>query len=195
MTASLASRSTALCRGRVLVPLRAIVKETFGDTGWKRLLGELSPKQAQVLCGLIVPDAWYERSLHLSFMETSLRLWSSEVPDLGRRMGIRAARHNDRFYMRPLLKLGGPVLIAGRAAAIYREYFQGSELAIVERRDCAVRVRLDDPLAPRAFCEQVMTGYLEELVRLTGRTPIRVEQDVCRFRSADHCEICWIKIV
>lgn len=171
------------------MPMRAIVKETFGDTGWNRLLGELSPKQAQILSGLIVPDAWYDRGLHVSLLDTALRLWSSEVPDLGKRMGIRAARHNDRFYMRPLLKLGGPVLITGRAAAIYREYFQGSELTVVERRESAVRFRLDDAMASRAFCEDVMTAHMEEMIRLTGRMPVSVRQDVCRFRNADHCEI------
>lgn len=179
----------ALVRGRTLVPLRAFFKETFGEDGWKRLLAELAPKDREVLDGFILPDAWYDRHLHVALLETGPRLFGREMPDIGRRMGARVARHHDRFYLRPLLKLGGPMMVVKRASALYREYFQGGEMAVLERRETGARVMIDDPFAPPFFCGETLLGFAEELVRLSGRTPVHVKQLVCRHEGADHCEM------
>ena len=178
-----------LVRGRTLVPLRAFIKETFGEGGWQRLLAEMPPPMREPLDGLIVAEAWYDRSVHVAFLESSWRLWASEVPDLGAKLGARVARHHDRFYLRPLLKLAGPMAVVGRAAAIYREYFQGGEMAIVERREQGARVMLDDKHTPRQFCAETLPGFISELIRLAGSTPVRVAHDVCRHGGAPHCEI------
>jgi len=105
------------------------------------------------------------------------------------RMCGRVAKHHDRFYLRPLLKLGGPMPVVRRAAALYREYFQGGEMALIERREHGARVQIDDAHAPRQFCSDTLPGFIEELIRLSGRKPVRVLQDVCRFAGASHCEI------
>lgn len=180
-------------RGRVLAPLRAFVKETFGEAGWNRLLGELPSEACAVLDGLLVPDGWYDRSVHRAIGETTYRLWSGEMPDLGRRMGVRAARGHDRVYLRPLMKIGGPHLLLKRAAAIYRDNFQGGEMSVIERRDDGGRILLDDPNSYRHYCSEALPGFFEELIRLTGREPVHVLHDVCRHQGADHCEfdIAW----
>jgi hypothetical protein len=175
-------------RGRVLIPNRSFVKESFGDAGWHRLLGELPPAHRKILDGLIVPDTWYDRELHGAFHRTITSLWGAEQPDLSRRLGIRAARHHDRFYLRPLLKLGGPVMLLKRAAALYREYFQGGELSLVESREAGGRLVLEDPEAASEFCAESLVGFMEELIRLAGREPVRVEHVVCRHQGAPHCE-------
>jgi len=179
----------ALVRGRTLVPLRAFVKETYGEPGWQRLLGELPPPVREILDGLVVPDAWYDRAAHVGLIEVSFRLWGSETPNLGRKMGGRVAKHHDRFYLRPLLKLGGPMAVVGRAASLYRDYFQGGEMSIVARREHGARVTLNDPHCPPQFCSETLLGFIEELIRLSGRKPVRVAQDVCRFAGATHCEM------
>lgn len=179
----------ALVRGRSLVPIRAFIKETFGEDGWKRTLAELPPPDREIVDGLIVPDAWYERTLHLELAAAIFRLWQKEMPDVGRRLGARAAKHHDKFYLRPFLRLGGPMPLVKRAAGLYREYFQGGEMAVVERRDSGARVSLTDPLSPKTFCSETFLGFCEEIIRLSGRTPVRVRQEVCRHDGADHCEI------
>lgn len=177
-----------LVRGRILIPLRSFVKETFGEQGWNRVLGELAPAHRQVLDGLIVPDSWYPRDLHRLLIQAIVRLWQDELPDVGRRCGIRAARHHDRFYLRPLLKLGGPMMVVKRAAALYREYFQGGEMSVIERRENGGRILLADELVVREFCGETFLGFIEELVRLAGKEPVRCLQTACRFEGAEHCE-------
>lgn len=179
----------ALVRGRTLVPLRAFLKETFGEEGWRRLLGELAPPQRSVLEGLILPDAWYDRMIHRAMLETTARLWAEEMPDIGRRMGARVAWHHDRFYLRPLVKLGGPIVILKRASGLYREYFQGGKMAVLEQRGAGARLLVDDPHAPPFFCRETLLGFAEELIRLSGRRLVRIEQPVCRHQGADHCEL------
>jgi hypothetical protein len=179
----------ARVRGRTLVPIRAALKENFGDHGWKRVLALLPPTDREVLDGLLVPDNWYERTLHTGMIEAALRLFGSEVPDLGRKIGARVATHHDRFYLRPLLRLGGPMMVVRRASALFREYFQGSSLTMIEQRENGARLQLDDPEAPRFFCKETLPGFIEELIRLSGRTPLGVTEPVCRHQGADHCEL------
>lgn len=179
----------SLVRGRTLVPVRAFLKESFGEQGWKRVLGELAPPDRAVLDGLIVPDAWYERRLHSELLDHTFRLWRREVPDLGRLLGARVAGHHDRFYLRPLIRLGGPNMIVRRAAALYRDYFQGGAMEVLERRDTGARLRLDDPNALRWFCSETLPGFCLEILRLTGRPVVHAKQVVCRFEGADHCEL------
>ena len=176
-------------RGRTLVPVRAALKENFGDVGWKRVLAELAPTDREVLDGLLVPDNWYDRRLHTSLLDATERLFRADVPDVGRRIGARVAHHHDRFYLRPLIRLGGPMMVVRRASALYREYFQGGEMTMIEQRDNGARLQLDDPLASRFFCKETLPGFVEELIRLSGRTPLHVTMPVCRHDGADHCEL------
>jgi len=176
-------------RGRTLVPIRASLKENFGDSGWKRVLAELAPTDREVLDGLLVPDNWYDRRLHTGMLEAALRLFRAEMPDLGKRIGARVAHHHDRFYLRPLLRLGGPMMVVRRASALYREYFQGSSLTLIEQRENGARLQLDDALAPPFFCRETLPGFIEELIRLAGREPLHVTMPVCRHEGADHCEL------
>ena len=176
-------------RGRTLVPIRAALKENFGDAGWRRVLAELPPSDREILDGLLVPDNWYERTLHTSLLEASLRLFRGEVADVGKRIGARVAHHHDRFYLRPLIRLGGPMMVVRRASSLYREYFQGGSLTLIEQRENGARLQLDDPLAPPFFCKETLPGFVEELIRLAGREPIHVTMPVCRHEGADHCEL------
>jgi hypothetical protein len=180
-----------LVRGRELVPVRAALKEAFGDAGWRRLLAELPPPDRAVLDGLLVPDNWYERKLHTRMIENAYRLYRAEMPGLGRRIGARVAEHHDRFYFRPLLAAGGVMMVVRRASAIYREYFQGGALSVIEQRDHGARLALDDPEAAEWLCQETMPGFVEALIQLAGRTPVRVATPVCRHRgdATTQCEI------
>lgn len=179
----------ALVRGRTLVPVRAFLKESFGEQGWKRLLGELPPPDRTVLDGLIVPDSWYDRHLHTELIGASYRLWPKEMPELAASMGARVAGHHDRFYLRPLMRIGGPMMLVKRAAGLYRDYFQGGEISVIERRDTGARIRLDDVNAQRWFCNDTLPGFCREILRLSGRPVVHAKQVVCRYDGADHCEI------
>ncbi len=178
-----------LVRGRTLVPVRAFLKESFGEQGWKRLLGELPPPDRAILDGLIVPDSWYERHLHTDLIDTAYRLWRADMPTMGRAMGARVASHHDRFYLRPLIRLGGPKMLVKRAAALYREYFQGGAMSVIETRDDGATVRLDDPHASRWFCSETLPGFIHEILLLSGRKVEHAKQTVCRYDGADHCEL------
>lgn len=179
----------ARVRGRALVPMRAFIKESFGDLGWKRLLAELAPPHREILDGLIVPDAWYERDLHAATLAAIERLFRAEVPDLGRRLGFREAAHQDRFYLRPLLHIGGARLAIRLAASIFRDYFQGASLSVIEQRSRGARLQLDDPLASRFFCSEILPAVVEAIIQLAGGKPVYVRHEACRHEAAPFCEI------
>jgi hypothetical protein len=185
------AEAVALVRGRTLVPVRASLKEQFGDAGWKRVLAQLAPADRAILDGLIVPDNWYERRLHTGMLEAAETLFRPDYPDVGERIGRRVAAHHDRFYLRPLLRLGGPMMLVRRASAIYREYFQGGEMAVVEQREHGARVMLSDPYAPRFVCRETLPAFCVEIVRLAGREMVHVTEPVCRHAGTgqDHCEL------
>jgi hypothetical protein len=176
-------------RGRSLIPVRAFVKETFGEHGWKRFLAELAPAHRALLDGLIVPDAWYDRTIDTDQIAALAKLWAQEMPDLWRKLGARVARHHVRSYLRPLMVLGGPILVIKRAASLYREYYQGGAMAVVERRDTGARLSLEDPLQHRWFCGHSLPGFIEEFIALAGRQVVHVRQDVCTWNGAEHCEL------
>jgi hypothetical protein len=179
----------ALVRGRSLVPLRAFVKETFGDHGWNRLLHELPPKSREVLDGLILPESWYDRAIDRDAVEMLFKLWRAEVPDLGRRLGSRVAKHHARFYLRPIFMIGGPMLVVRRTAAIYRDYYKGGSMSVIEQRDSGARLAIEDDMTHEWFCTETLPAFITELFALGGRRIVRLEQDVCRFRGAEHCEL------
>jgi hypothetical protein len=180
----------AKVRGRTIIPVRAFLKENFGDVGWRRVLAELPGTQRAVLDGLMLQDSWYDRAMHSALLEVALRVLGGADPTLlGRRIGARIARHHDKLYLRPLLKLGGPRIVVRRAAALYRDYYQGGEMSVVEEREAGGVLRIDDPSAPRLFCDATLPGFAEELIRLAGQEPVFVRQIACRFAGAAFCEL------
>jgi hypothetical protein len=178
-----------MTRGRNLIPLRAFVKETYGDKGWQAFLTELSAKTRAVFDGLILEDAWYDRSIDVEATQTLRRLWQAGDPYVVRKLAARTAHHHDRVYMHPLLTHGDPLPLLRRAAAEYREYYQSGALAVIETRPDGIRLQLDDPHSAEVFCTESLPGFLEEIIRLSGRKVAHVRQEACRFHGAEKCEI------
>ena len=179
----------AKVRGRTIIPVRAFLKESFGDHGWKRVLAELTPAQRTIVDGFMLPDSWYEREVHSALLRAAVKVHGHDMPDVSRRIGVRVAQHHDKFYIRPLLKLGGVKMVVKRAASLYRDYYQGGEMILIEQRDSGGRLRVEDPDAPAELCEGTLIGFIEEIIRLAGREPVFVKQSACKFAGGTACEI------
>ncbi len=186
---------TAKVRGRNLIPLRAFVKERYGDEGWKRFLAAVTPRYRPIWDGLIAEWTWYDRTIDTDGLAALKKVFGEEDGDVVRRLAMRVARHHDRLYMRPILILGGPHLLFRRAGALYQEYYQGpGTLTLVEEGDRWARVVLDDPAAPPAFCEESLPGFMEEIIRLAGRWPVVTRQETCTHRGGARCALyaAWL---
>jgi hypothetical protein len=175
-------------RGRNLIPLRAFVKEKYGDKGWAAVLAGLSPKAREVMEGLILEDNWYDRAVDVEAVDAILRLAHKDDATLARQLAARIADHHERVYMRPVLKQG-PLALLRRAAAEWREYYQGGTLSVIETRERGVRLELHDPEASDLFCGQSLPGFLEAVLRLGGAKDVHARQTACRYRGAPCCEI------
>ena len=44
-------------------------------------------------------------------------------------------------------------------------------------------------VAPVFFCKETLLGFIEEFIRLSGKTLFGVIEPVCCYEGADHCEL------
>src|SRR5215813_12724478 len=142
-------------RGRLVMPGRAFVKEQFGENGWQRVLAQLAPADRKIVDGLILSESWYEVELYNRFYEAILREFSGELNNLALQLGRHAAEMNVPLFHRILIRFGSPQGMFGRAAAIWKEYFDQGRMEVIERGENYTRVVLHDDYVRPWFAREM----------------------------------------
>jgi len=161
-------------RGRLITPGRAYVKEQFGEKGWQRVLDRLAPADRQIVDGLIPSESFYAVDLYNRFYDAILTEFSCEQNNMGFLLGRHNAQMNVPLFHRMLMRFGSPHAVFGRAAALWKEYFDDGRMEVIERGDNYVRILLYDDAVPTWFAREMLPGWASKVIEMTGHEVVTV---------------------
>ena len=164
-------------RGRVFTPVRAFVKEEFGEEGWQRLLTRLAPPDRKIIDGLIVSEGWYDVPLYQRVFEAALNEFAGEMPNLAYRIGQTTAETIVPLFHRMLMRFGSPAGMFARAAALWKEYFDEGRMEVIERGENHYRVLMYDEHAKPWLPKEMLPGFAAKVIEMTGHEVVASRLD------------------
>jgi len=136
----------------------------------------------------ILPASWYPEQDLLDLLGAVARLLPDSGPDVHAQMGRISARdHMESFYGHLFQHSEDPLSLPRKAFALWTSMHDTGRLRIDMEDEGRARVELIDYAIPcREMCG-IMTGYVEETLRLSGFAEPRLEKQRCRVRGDDAC--------
>ncbi|HJZ85994.1 MAG TPA: hypothetical protein VKN99_12530 [Polyangia bacterium] len=164
-------------RGRVFVPVRAFIKERFGEAGWERVLARLAPQDRQIVDGFVLSEGWYDLPLYQRMFDAIRAEFAAEMPNLGYHIGQKSAEMNVPLFHRMLMRFGSPAGVFVRAAALWKEYFDQGRMEVIERGENHYRVLMYDEHARPWLAAEILPGWAAKVVEMTGHEVVASRLD------------------
>lgn len=176
-------------RGMALAASRAYVKERFREAQWAGFVRQLPPEHvAEVWEALILPTGWYDVAVLNSFLAEAEARFRKEEPRFGAQLGQRMGRGDIKFYHALVMPFLSPARVLAQVARLWQQYWNAGAMAVIERNDTSVRIRLDNPGVPQILCAEIIPGWGVAAIEATGSRVVRVEQVACVLAGAPSCE-------
>lgn len=176
----------ASARGTLFLNTVAFVRQTYGEAAHTRILGTLTPEQAATLTTALREGSWHPVELLSAYMEGAQSLLAPEDRDFFRRVGADSARR-DRAGRGVGVMVADVDTAVRLAAVLWRTYFQGGALDLLETDGHGVTLHIRDLPPRRALCQR-MVGGLEALLG-TAAPDLSVVERACTTQGAPYCEI------
>lgn len=176
----------ASARGTLFLNTVAFVRQAYGEAAHARVLGALTREQAATFSTTMRDGSWHPVELLAAYMETAQSLLAPEDPDFFRRVGVDSARR-DRAGRGVGVMVADIDTAVRLAAVLWRTYFQGGALDLLETDGHGVTLHVRDFPARRALCQR-MVGGLEALLG-TAASDLSVTERACTTLGAPYCEI------
>ena len=167
----------ARTRGRVFTPVRAFVKDEFGEEGWQRLLVRMAPQDRKIVDGLILSEGWYDVPLYQRMFDAALGEFAPEMPNLAFRIGQQTAETLVPLFHRMLMRFGSPAGVFARAAALWKEYFDEGRMEVIERGENHYRVLMYDEYARPWLPREMLPGFASKVIEMTGHKVVEARLD------------------
>jgi len=179
----------ARVKGITVTTRLRFVKERFGDEGLQRLLSALPPEDRAVIDDHILPHAWVPFSVFTNVNRLADQFFGTGDLSLCVEMGRYGARVNIPTLFKLFFRLGSPKFLLGRSAKLWSAHYDTGRMTIVDEKDSAVLLRIEDFDVPdRTHCLSVL-GWIVEGVTLTGVQEVRVDEPQCRARGDETCDL------
>lgn len=175
-----------LARGTLFLNSVDFVRETYGDAAHARVLATLSPEHAYPCSVGAREGSWHPVAALVAYMESAQRLLASDDREFFHRMGADGARR-DRERRGVATMLGDVDTAVRLARVLWRTYFQGGALDVLETDGHGVTLRIRDFPARRALCRR-MVGSIEVLLG-PAADGVRAVERACSAMGAPCCEI------
>lgn len=176
-------------KGAAITARLRFVRERYGDAGFARLLGALTPATRAAIEGKVLAQAWAPFEVFIEVGEVADRLFGRGDLALCLAMGRFAAEVNLPTLYKLFYRLGSPLYIFRRAAQLWSVHYDSGQLAAMEIADRAVRLEIVGFASPhRVHCLSVL-GWATRSIEMSGGTVISAEEVRCRARGEETCEI------
>lgn len=143
------------------------VRDRYGEPAYRRLRGALSEEHRTLLEGRILPHAWVPFDLFVSIDVEADRLFGRGDPALCREM---------------------PSFLIRKAAPLPDVHYSSGRLTVEEEQG-GVHLRIDELAQPHRAHRPSVLGWPERSMELSGAQIPYAEEERCRTRGDDVCEI------
>jgi uncharacterized protein (TIGR02265 family) len=184
-------------KGGVLAARTAFVKEHFGDEGWQRVLGALSPDDHRAMQGLVLVSGWYPFALGTRLDDAIVRVLGRGDMGVFEQMGAASARKNLGGAHKDFLVSGDPHAFLEKAPTIYGFYYDVGRREYVRTGPASgVLTTYDAETFSAAEC-LTNIGWHKEALAMCGAQDVRIEEPTCRATGGDVCryEVAWRPLI
>jgi hypothetical protein len=165
------------------------VRERHGEDGVRRVLAAVPTPTRAVLDGRVIPNSWVPYDVFIDLGVTVDRLFGHGDLALCLELGRYSAEVNLPTLYRLFYRFGSPLYIFRKAAQLWDEHYDSGRLAAMEAGPNAARLEIlgfDRP--HRVHCLAVI-GWATRSIELSGGTVLAAEEQRCRARGDETCEM------
>ena len=180
-------------KGITLFSFPDYIATRFGKGEAAAFASVLSPEAAQVIRQGPIKSAWYSRDIYFEILISFGKRYGGENPSkLMRDMSAHAAERDLNSIYRFFLKFGYPGYVIGQAAALWKNYFDGGVLDVVQKERSRMLMRLTDDVYLPYTCD-IIIGYGERATALSGGKDVKIVHTICKHRGGPYCdfEVSW----
>ena len=172
-------------KGTTVAATPLFVEDEYGNDGFERWLGALSPR-ARDIYGTqgVATSSWYplEETLIQPMRAMGDLFFPDDLEGGLRRLGRSSAEYGLKKVYRAFLKLGPPRLIVQRAGLIFGTFYRPGRGAVVEKNPKSVIIRFEDFPEKTGLVEIRIAGWMEQALEITGgKNPaVKITRSVSR---------------
>jgi len=146
----------------------------YGGDGVSRVLARLSPETRRLYGegdgATFLPNSWYDAAALSEFSRELDRVFGSGDLRLAREVGREVAFQDVNRFFKWLFRLGGPSLVFGRAASVWKNYYSDGTYVFEGVTAGRAAIRIENwSGADEVLCRRV-EGWVERAVELTIKT-------------------------
>jgi uncharacterized protein (TIGR02265 family) len=176
-------------KGNLILTRLDFLRNHGGEPAVRSVLERLSPEDCEVLSGLILSLADYDRGL---YQRLSAAIVAAVHPEDRRRcfleMGRASAERNLQGTQRVFLKAGDPHRLLEGTEQLYRHYYLQGSASYRRTGEMSGVLRFETDAAPDG--EECLTnvGWFERAIQMVGGLDVQVSHPLCEARGDPCCE-------
>jgi hypothetical protein len=162
-------------KGTAVLSIIKWVTERFGDEGLKRWQAELSPEARALTAGTILASSWYSGPATMEMRKAIIELFFQGDVAGVRELGRFSAHQALSGIYKLFVKLGSPGWVVERAGPMFSIHFRPGEMSVVNKENQKITLRLADFPDKSGIMEQVIWGFVEIALQMSGAKEISIE--------------------
>ena len=180
-------------KGAALKSSIKFLTEKFGAEKYAEIVKTL-PTQDQAALRIVLPHHWVPVQAMLDLVHAAAKATGQDARKLAFELGQFSAEDGLTTIYKLFFKVGSPEFILGRAAKVWRNFYDVSEMTLHHSVPGHVTVRISGfPIKDDVFCERIR-GWLHKATLMMGYQP-EIAHPMCTFKGDPYCEyaIDWKK--
>lgn len=164
-----------------------------GDSStWLTVVSQLSDEDRDIFSGVILSPNWYPmQSYHNLLLAISNNL-SASSPEIGIDIGKKIIEDGLTGIYKTFLKILTPEYVMSKVPILWRRYFDGEQLELVEVTEKKITMEVIGEIKPpKVYCYTVIGGMIKG-IELAGGKNVVGREIKCR---ASGCESCRFSVV
>jgi predicted hydrocarbon binding protein len=167
--------------------------EKFGPEKYAAILAAM-PVEDQLVIRNVLPHHWVPARSMVNLMHAAAKATGQDAKKLAFELGQYSAEDGLTTLYRLFFKVGSPEFIIGRAAKVWRNFYDVSDVTLHHVVSGHLNFRVNGmPIKDEILCERIR-GWLFKATVMMGYKP-EIVQEKCTAKGDEYCEfaIDWKK--
>ncbi len=162
---------------------------TYGPEALEQLCATLRPDTAEIMRKGALKSTWVDVEIYFDQLRgIAARFGGNDPSEIMREMGANSAELDLGSVYRFFLRFGNPGFVISSGSVMWKNYYDGGRLEIVERESDHVLARLvDERTLPPHTCNLIM-GWAAHAIELSGGKDVTIAHPDCRARDRGFCD-------
>jgi hypothetical protein len=174
-------------KGVSFINVHAFGIQRAGDSGWQRVLGELTEADREEL-STIVAVGWYDLGLYARLIRSVDRVLGAGNLVLLRELGRFEADRDLTTVHRLFIRMASPAWVIEKTMEYWRRFHDTGQWKVQRESSHAVNgTLLGWGVVDEALCIELM-GYMPRVVELAGARSAQIAHPSCRGRGDQSCD-------